>query len=341
MDIYLQSFGARLRVKDGIFELTAPDITGANRHTIASYPAHEVSSILLQPGTSVSSDALLLALQKGTDILVLDKFGEPQGRLFSNRPSSTLLIWKNQLSIAITHEAIGFAKGWIEEKIIARLALLNELKKHRNADKIALIKDAESQIIHLLAKFRAIKITAAQNLSQIAQSIRAYEGNIGKIFFNTLSNLLPEVYRFSSKDQRPATDLFFAFLFYGYGILYRHVEKALHLAGVHPYIGFFHTDSYQHKSMVYDFIEPYRVWVESIVFKLFSRKQLSMQQVNILPNNGLLLRDDARRLVSDAVALQLTEEKKIHRGRSCPLGLYLQEAAVEFATTLRTWNSPN
>ena len=71
MDIYLQSFVSKLRVRDGIFEVTVPDMTGANRHIIEQFAPHEISSILLQKGTSASADALLLALEHGVDVLIL------------------------------------------------------------------------------------------------------------------------------------------------------------------------------------------------------------------------------------------------------------------------------
>lgn len=87
MEIYLQSYGARLRVKDGLFEVVVPDLTGSNHHVTDQFAAHQVQSILLQAGTSVSADALLLALESDTDIIVLDALGNPTGRFWTNRPS--------------------------------------------------------------------------------------------------------------------------------------------------------------------------------------------------------------------------------------------------------------
>ena len=47
MDIYLESFGARLRLRDGVFEVTVPDLTGANHHVVEQFAAHEVENIFL------------------------------------------------------------------------------------------------------------------------------------------------------------------------------------------------------------------------------------------------------------------------------------------------------
>ena len=113
MEIVLHSFGARLRVKDGLFKIIVPDLTGAGLEQEETFPAHEISTVLLQPGTSVSSDALLYALEHDTDVIVLDRLGNPSGRLLPNRPSTTLNIWKNQPALSGTPHALRFARQWI------------------------------------------------------------------------------------------------------------------------------------------------------------------------------------------------------------------------------------
>jgi CRISPR-associated protein Cas1 len=334
MDIYLQASGSRLRVRDGIFEVTVPDRTGSNRHLAESFPAHEVNSIMLQPGASVSSDALLLALAKDTDVFILDKFGDIHGRFLSNRPNSTLEIWKNQLRMSTSPDGLDLAKKWVELKVMEQLAHLSDLKKYRDLDKVAVINQAQQQINELLLKMR--KINAHAHPDTAAASIRGYEGSISSVYFHTLSFLLPPEYQFGSKDKQPVSDLFYAFLFYGYGILYRLVEKALLMAGVHPYIGFMHRDGYQRKSMVFDFIEPYRIWVDRVVFKMFSGKRVSMQFAIEEPQSGLRLNEDARRLIRDSLQQLMKDQKKAIKNRSFPLELFLREQAIEFAALLRS-----
>ncbi len=54
--------------------------------------------------------------------------------------------------------------------------------------------------------------------------------------------------------------------------MYARVEKSLMLAGLDPYVGFLHRDDYNYKSLVYDFIEPYRAWADKVVFTFFQEK---------------------------------------------------------------------
>lgn len=338
MDIHLQSFGARLRVKDGLFEVTVPDISGANRHVVEQFATHQVQSILLQPGTSVSADALLLAIEQDTDILVLDRFGHPQGRIWTSRPSTTLEVWKNQLAISLTPDALRFAKSWVEAKLQGRIQFLQKLKNYRSDDKRALIDKATAELSDHLARLHAVQV---KNADEAAGTIRGLEGISGRIYLDTLSQLLPDEYRFDGRSKRPAEDMFNAFLNYGYGILYRIIERALLVAGLHPYIGFMHYDGYQRKSMVFDFIEPYRIWVEKTVFNLFTGKIPSQQHITSVPgrSDGVWLSHEGRKLLSDAFYKRLHHKKNELEGRRFVLNSLLKEESKRFASVVLGWTA--
>ena len=215
MEVYLQSFGARLRVKDGLFEVIVPDLSGSNHHVTEQFAAHQVRTILMQSGTSVSSDALLLALEHGADVLILDGFGHPVGRLWSNRPSTTLSIWKNQLSLSLHPQALAIAKDWVEAKIRERHRYLRKLKAYRSGEKLALIEKAEAGIGELLTRLHAL--TVGPDREKAAAAIRGIEGAAGRLYHDTLGALLPEDQPYNGRSKRPAKDLFNAFLNYGYG----------------------------------------------------------------------------------------------------------------------------
>lgn len=339
MQIYLQTFGARLRVKDGLFEVIVPDLSGSNHHVTEQFAGHQVKSVLLQPGSSVSADALLLALEHGADIIVLDAFGNPRGRLLSNRPNSTLAIWKKQLAISLTPDALRIAKGWVEDKIRERLLFLQKLKRYRDAGKQALIAKAETETADLLARLSALPI---RQPAKDAEQIRGIEGHAGQIYYNTLNALLPEELRFSGRSQQPAQDLFNAFLNYGYGILYNLVEKALVLAGLHPHIGWMHYDGYQRKSLVFDYIEPWRIWVEKTVFALFAAKKISGQHVRPAPKGktGLWLNDTGCRILADAFLHRLRHQKTEYEGRLFSLEQFLSDEARRLAALVLRWSPP-
>ncbi|MCB9292366.1 MAG: CRISPR-associated endonuclease Cas1 [Lewinellaceae bacterium] len=92
-----------------------------------------------------------------------------------------------------------------------------------------------------------------------AATFRGIEGSAGRIFYLLAGQSLPERYRFARRSLRPAQDSFNSFLNYAYAVLYGRVEEALLRAGLSPYLGLMHRDGYRFKSLVYDFIEPFRV----------------------------------------------------------------------------------
>ena len=102
--------------------------------------------------------------------------------------------------------------------------------------------------------------------------ILGLEGSAGRIYFNTLNNLIPENFKFEGRSRQPAKDPFNCMLNYAYGVLYSLVEKACIIAGLEPYSGFIHTDNYGKKSLVFDLIENYRIIAEKTVFYTFSKR---------------------------------------------------------------------
>jgi len=333
MELHLQTFGAKLRQRDQLFKVVVTDLGGAGE-TSEEFAPHQIEAILLQKGTSVTTDALLFAIEHGIDIHLLDGLGEPKGRLFANRPSNTITVWKKQLLYSMGLEGLRLAKDWVEAKMRGELQYLQNLKRHRTGDKHAHLESAASDISDII--IRLSKHTVHDFLA-CRLTIQGHEGSAHRIYLATLSALLPSEYRFNGRS-RPATDLFNAFLNYGYGILYRKVERALVLAGVSPYIGFMHADGHQRPSLLYDFIEPYRIWVEKTVFKLFAAKLPTRQHVWLNGERGLWLNESGKRLLTGALLKRLREKREpIRDGRHYPLDLYLRHRAQNLAVHLIDW----
>ena len=82
MQLILNTFGASLRKKDGMFLIRAGD------RKITMSP-RKVQTIWLATGVHLSTDAIRLALEHHVDIALLDKHGEPYGRFWHARLGST------------------------------------------------------------------------------------------------------------------------------------------------------------------------------------------------------------------------------------------------------------
>jgi CRISPR-associated protein Cas1 len=172
-----------------------------------------------------------------------------------------------------------------------------------------------------------------QQVSEIAETLRGLEGTAGRIYFETLSRLLAKEYQFSGRSSRPAQDAFNAFLNYAYGMLYSKVERALIIAGLDPYLGFLHRDDYNQLSFVFDFIEPYRIYADTVVFRLFSAKKVNQSHTDQI-TNGFSLNQAGKELLVVAFNKYLEEDTIRYRGRNQTRSNGLQMDAHTFANSL-------
>jgi hypothetical protein len=95
LQLILNTFGASLRKKDGMFLIKSGD----RKMTVSP---RKVQTIWLATGVHLSTDAIRLALEHHIDIALLDKHGEPYGRFWHARLGSTTLLRRRLLEAAGT-----------------------------------------------------------------------------------------------------------------------------------------------------------------------------------------------------------------------------------------------
>lgn len=259
MELYLNSYGSALRKKDNLFEIYVDEKK-------LKISPQKISSIVISNAVLISSDAIQLAMEHNIDVVMLDQYGEPYARVWFPRIGSTVLIRRKQLEMLTDAQGCDFIKRWVCLKIMNQYRFVKTLFSKREgisseqAEKLELIRNNAISIFNL-----------AGTLEDLAGVIMGLEGNASKLYFGLLSTLIPHAWLFSGRSSRPAKDAFNAFLNYAYGILYTKTERALIIAGLDPYIGLLHSDNYNKKSFVFDFIEVYRILADEAVFYLFSR----------------------------------------------------------------------
>ncbi|RMG00867.1 MAG: CRISPR-associated endonuclease Cas1, partial [Acidobacteria bacterium] len=222
---YLQKSGScfKVKVNEKVFEVAC----------------NKVSSILISTAAYITTDAIKMAMENNIDIVFLDEFGNPYGRVWHPKLGSTTLIRRRQLEIAETSEGLNLALEWIKTKLSNQIELLKRLRNTR--------PQRSAQITYYIERLTPL-LERLQNLSGTLEECRAtimgIEGSAGKIYFEAISELMPDRFKFQGRSRNPAKDEFNALLNYTYGILYSSVEKACIIAGLDPYVGFIHTDNY-------------------------------------------------------------------------------------------------
>jgi len=326
MQLVINTYGTYVHIKDDMFEIRLKKDDREEKHHLA---AQKISTILLSKGAAISSDAIILAMKNNIDIVILEYDGTPVGRFWHSRPGSTSKIRKAQLEASLGKTGLDWVKSWLASKLGNQILFLQSLKKNRS-NRAGLIQDTIDNLKDLKQK---IKSANADIISEIDGTLRGLEGTAGRIYFQMLSSLLAAPYRFAGRSFRPAKDPFNAFLNYAYGILYSRVEKALTIAGLDPFVGFMHRDDYNMKSLVFDFIEPYRIIADEVVFKLFSAKKVGKKHYDEI-TNGISLNAEGKNLLVQHFFRFFEEDKIRYKNRNMTRANTLQADAHAFANIL-------
>ncbi|MDD2297364.1 MAG: CRISPR-associated endonuclease Cas1, partial [Sphaerochaetaceae bacterium] len=257
MDLVLNTFGTTLTKDDQAFVVIHKD--GRQR-----VPAEGLKSITISRGAQITSDAAILAIEKEIEVLFVDHSGNPIGRIWSSKYGSVSTIRKGQLEFSFSKEAVTWICDLVRKKLENQQAML--LSMHPENSKV---EQLVSNAVNKLEDYRGkISLLSGEVISDIAPTLRGWEGAASRVYFETLNYFLTEDFRFKGRSQHPALDIVNCLLNYGYGILYGKIEGALIKAGIDPYIGIFHRDDYNRPVLVFDVIEQYRVWVDYVVVAL-------------------------------------------------------------------------
>lgn len=322
MELIINTFGTSLSRNNEAFQIIHKD--GKQR-----VPAQGVTSIQISRGAQITSDAVLLAIENEIEVLFMDKSGSPIGRIWSSKYGSISNIRKGQLAFSFSKEAVGWIKKNIQQKIENQQALLLMMKA-----KNEITQNKVQKAIRRLEDYR-IKVDGleGENVSDIASSLRGWEGVASNIYFETLNLFIPEQYRFSKRSQHPAMDVVNALLNYGYGLLYARIEGILIKVGIDPYIGIFHRDDYNRPVLVYDIIELYRIWVDYVVISLVSQEVVSDEYYSVRSDGSYWLEGLGRRVLIQSFNDYFDEiiiVSGVSRSRKNQIMLYAQNLAQTF-----------
>lgn len=322
MELIINTYGTSLNRDNEGFVIS----TSEGRQRI---PAEGIKSIQISRGAQITSDAVMLAVEREIEVLFMDRTGNVIGRIWSPRYGSVSTIRKGQLNFSLSHQAIDWIKDVISQKVENQQALLLAMTTED-----APTRNRVNTAIRRLEDYRnKVKQIDGEVISDISSTLRGWEGLASKIYFEALNLFLPEQYRFEKRTQQPAMDVANAMLNYGYGILYGKVEGALIKAGIDPYIGVLHRDDYNRPVLVYDVIELYRVWVDYVVYTLLAQQAVGEEYYSVRGDGSYWLESLGRRVLIQSLndyMEEVIDVKGMQRSRAHQIFLYAQSLAQLF-----------
>lgn len=302
MQLVINSYGAYLRKNGNCFLVKREDRS-------FEVAVGKVNSILITTAAYITTDAIKLAVDNNIDIVFLDSHGDPYGRVWHPKLGSTTLIRRRQLEVYDSLDGLNLAKEWGLKKLENQIDLLGRIRKTRE-EKRDLLDGYILEIENSRDQMKRLRGT----IESRRQDMLGLEGKAARAYFEAISSIMPERYRFAGRSRNPAKDEFNALLNYGYGVLYSLVEKGCIIAGLDPYLGFLHSDSYNKKSLVFDIIEMFRIYVDETVVFLFSRRMVKDEFFEPL-EQGMGLSKEGKAALIEALNKTL-EETVLYRGRN-------------------------
>jgi CRISPR-associated protein Cas1 len=179
MQLVINTRGSYLRKNGNCFLVRTDD-------KVFEVSANKVESILITTSAYISTDAIKFAVEKNIDIVFLDFYGNPYGRVWHSKLGSTTLIRRRQLEIYSRKEGLNLVKRWSIEKIDNQIELLKRLKQTRTKEKEQL-----EGYINRIAQMRDELMEVEGSIDEERQRILGFEGMSSKVYFEVVNLIMP------------------------------------------------------------------------------------------------------------------------------------------------------
>jgi len=130
------------------------------------------------------------------------------------------------------------------------------------------------------------------------EALMGLEGHCARIYYQALQHCFSPEWNFRGRNRQPPLDPINALLSWGYGVLLARVFSAVVMAGLDPYLGFFHANLPYRPNLVLDMMEEFRpLVVDWAVLQLVKAGLLTPEDFEPSPDGtGIWLGSLAKKL---------------------------------------------
>lgn len=319
MHLMIENYGVTIDVENQMFRLSVED-------KIRKFSPVKITSINVLSPCVVTTPALMLAVRNQIPVLIFNSSGKVDAWIWSPAYGSIATIRKHQAYFSDSEDGMQWVRDVLVFKTqnqISNLRWLAERKK-RLAEHIAeKIRKSEQQI----PSFQEAN----------AASVRGIEGSISKEYWQVIVLALEKNVSFPGRVKRHVHDPFNSCLNYLYGMLYGITEASLLMNGIDPYMGILHRIEYNKKAMLYDYIEPFRPWVDKILIQLFISGKILKEDHYIQEDNGIVkLTTDGKKLIIEQFFATM-DEKMYLNGKRIKRIDHIHYYSQQLAQTLKNY----
>lgn len=300
MRLLVNSYGSAILKKDNHLVVKTKD-------GVFNVDMQKVDTIIISRGTLISSEAMMLATENSIDIIVTDKLGKVKARVWSPNITNLATIRRRQLEFTFSSKAVEWIKGILMEKIDNQIATLLAFYPEEDKNIQRTFEETIKKVQDYRLKINALK---ADFVSEVAHTLRGWEGAATKRYFQAITQIIPTQYVKGGRSQHPARDIFNAMLNYAYGILYGKIETSLVRAGIDPYLGILHKENYNRPVLTYDIIEKYRHWADYVVITLLQQEVIDEDSFSVDDEGNYWLEGLGKRILIQSMYDYLDEKIK-------------------------------
>ena len=197
------------------------------------------------------------------------------------------------------YSGIDIAKHIVCNKILNEINTLKNIRKKDNN-----VKDTITILNDYMAKV---------NSCEDYHLLLSYEGNAAKLYFKAIFDNV----EWKGRKPRITFDYINSALDIGYTILFTFIEVIINSFGFDTYVGVLHKQFYMRKSLICDFVEPFRIIIDEQLRKSINLKQIKEDDFIVINGEYRLKYENSTKYANIFLGAIINEKDKIF--------LYIQE----------------
>lgn len=251
---------------------------------VRKLPIETLETIQIFGQAQMTSQCTVQCIKKGIMVVYYSKGGSYFGRLESTGHVNVER-QRKQCQLYQSEFSLNLSKKIIKAKIHNQLVVLK-----RYGRSVGNNLEEETKMIKIFEN----KITDADTIEQIM----GYEGNAARYYFQGLSKVVNDDFKFSGRNRRPPKDPFNSMLSLGYSILMNEIYGKIVSKGLNPYFGFMHSDKEKHPTLASDLMEEWRaVLIDSLVMSLINGNEIKKEHfISNIDNPGVYLTEEGMKI---------------------------------------------
>ena len=249
-----------------------------------SVPIALLERVVVHARVHLDTAVLMALAEAGVAVVVLSpRHGRRVAIVYGRAHNDARARIAQSLRAADASWCLAWSRRVVSRKLLAQRRVLYRLEARRPDRRYALVR----------ARRRLETLVPAAHAADGMTRLRGLEGAGSAAYFAALSQVCAPRLGFEGRNRRPPRDPVNACLSLGYTLVHFEAVRALHAAGLDPFVGFFHRPAFGRESLASDIIERWRPILDAWVLDLFRNEVLERRHF-VHDKGACLLGKDGR-----------------------------------------------